>query len=144
MRWNPLQRGAALFVFLLTPAVLSGCQPHSTEADLLGQWNLVEATGSLEVSVPSTQPITIFFDGDRASGFSGCNTYNFSYRLNSHNDLTITSGVAQTKKSCPDKTVMAFETAFLSALARTSALEITDETVIFTGRGAELVFKKAE
>lgn len=96
------------------------------------------------MSFPNNQPITILFDGETASGFSGCNIYNFSYRLNPHNELTITSGIAQTKKSCPDKTVMTFERAFLSALAATKTLEITDETLIFTGLGAELFFKKAE
>ncbi len=90
------------------------------------------------VSVALDTTITIeFSEHDKATGSSGCNTYDSEYEIDDEGGMTF-SQIAVTEMFCasPDG-IMAQEEAFLGALEMTGAYEIRGDTLTLrTAEGA--------
>ena len=97
----------------------------TTPADLRGAW-LLTRLGQMQIRTP----ITLNFDGERASGVAPCNSFAGSYRQDGA-ALSIGPLVA-TRRACPD---LAMEDAYLSAL--TDVVSFTRDGTFLTLLGPE-------
>jgi len=135
--WNSF--GAAIFVLSAT----GGCSGSHTSPDLEGEWTLVSIARDGGSESPVPEGITLDISGADASGFSGCNTYGFSFELPTDSDFRITSGIATTKKACSDD-IMSFESVFLSSLASSLEIKSDGEGVMLVGGEAVLSFTRSD
>lgn len=108
-------------VLLFVGLIFSGCgsskkttMPNVTLTD--SQWRLTELMGRpLPTGTATMTDVTITFtkDGNRVSGFSGCNTFGGSYAIPDPTKISF-SQMLSTMKACP--TNMDLESAYLKML----------------------------
>ena len=89
---------------------------------LQGRWKL---TGWSDPNNPTPSvtdsEITVNFNGDRASGFAGCNNYTTSYKTNG--EKLMLAAIASTRKACPPP-ISDRENHFLAALGKAQTYKI--------------------
>lgn len=102
-------------------------------------WKLTALTDSKGAATPplAGTEITALFQGGRVTGSAGCNNYSAPYKLTAA-ALTITAPAATTRKACPQPT-MQQETAYLSALAKTTAYKIEGDKLELRNAAGALV-----
>ena len=106
--------------------------------EIIGSYNLILMDGFEPADVKSGKLTIIFNDGDKVSGFGGCNSYRSSYSIE---DNFVTFGmVASTKKFCKES--MELENDFLRKLQQVNRFNISDN--ILTLLIDEKVLIKAE
>jgi heat shock protein HslJ len=79
-------------------------------------WRLIELMGSpIPATMTSMNEVTLQLtkEGNRVSGFSGCNTYGGSFTTSDHTNISF-SQMLSTMKACPSN--MDLESAFLKML----------------------------
>jgi heat shock protein HslJ len=87
--------------------------------------------------LPADAHIDLRFEGDQASGSSGCNTYSGLFRAVGG---SISFGaMASTQMACEHQ-VMAAEAAYMRALEGSTSYEATKTTLHLTGGPVDLVF----
>jgi len=113
-----LYRLAILFWVLI---LIAACGSPDPVADLMrNRWQLIEINGQPPLTGQQSMTI-IFTTSDRLSGFSGCNTYGGSYRLDG---ATIAiSDLITTFIACSDP-IGAQEIAFHQALQAATHYEV--------------------
>lgn len=100
---------------------------YSSAPSLDGEWR--EATRALN-------PPTITFEGNRASGFAGCNRW-FA-QVTRDGDALSFGGVGATRMMC-DAAPMEIERRFVEALANTEMARLDGDTLVLSDiAGAEL------
>jgi heat shock protein HslJ len=111
--------------------------PGASPLDIQGvQWRAVSVAGRAPVA---THIPTIKFDGTRADGNAGCNSYGADVEVSGS---TIKVGpVVQTEMACVDATAMDIEGAFVAALSAATRIEIRDGKLVIGGPQGELVFE---
>lgn len=103
-------------------------------------WELTSKNG---VSPLAGLTLTAEFEGERVTGFTGCNYYvGFAIHTPQRDRLTLRS-LAWTQRACPGE-VMAQEVAFLAALAQTKRYEVNTagQLVLFyeqAGQSGQLI-----
>ncbi|MBO0920172.1 META domain-containing protein [Cellulomonas sp. zg-ZUI222] len=102
-----------------------------------GAWALTsgEVDGAA-LTVTGGAPVTLLVEDGRVSGTSGCNTYTGAVDTT---DGWSVGDVGLTRMAC-EPAVMALETAYLDALARVDAAELTDDGLELTGPDVVLTF----
>ncbi len=111
------------FVFaalLALGACASPLTPLNPGPSLDGEWR--EATRALHAP-------TVTFEGERASGFAGCNRWFATVRRGENPALTF-EGVGTTRMMC-EGAQMEIERAFLQALDDTEMVTIDGEALVF-------------
>jgi heat shock protein HslJ len=121
---------------LLSACTASGGGADTTDALLTERrWELVEWAPH---AVPGEPRAALEFDGERASGFAGCNRFTGSYVLR-QNRLTMDK-LASTKRACPQPE-MQFEDAFLRAIASLTLSHLQSTRLIaLSAAGEKMVF----
>ncbi len=90
--------------------------------EIIGSYNLIFMDGFEPADVKNGKLTMLFNDGDKVSGFGGCNSYRSSY---STKDNFVTFGmVASTKKFCKES--MELENDFLRKLQQVNRFNISD------------------
>jgi heat shock protein HslJ len=138
----PKKWGAGFLLLAVIVLGTSGCQQDSVTSVASGDWVLT-AVDSGTVTLPEDISITISFDDGNASGFSGCNSFQFSYNLTSDGNVTVTSGIALTKVACRDESLMNFEAFFVNTLASAETFTIDNNTLVLSDTSHVLVFEEA-
>ncbi len=112
----------------------------------IGGYTLVSLTDNAQTTVLGVQqqPLTLSFDGQRASGFAGCNTFGGSYVA--RQQVLRFGGLATTRMACPAE-VSAGERQFLRLLRGVNRFEISgpagNQTLtLFSGKADQLTFKQ--
>jgi heat shock protein HslJ len=115
-------------ILTVTGLLIAGCSNSVAEPNWEGEWILRAMDKDSEASQLVSEGITLTIDGRDGSGFSGCNTYQFSFEMVGDDRLEIRSGIRTTKKACADDSLMELETAFIAALSSSSSftLETTE------------------
>lgn len=117
---------------LLSAALLAACanQAPSPLGDFANsEWVLANETGA-------ASPPTLAFDGERASGFAGCNRWFATVTRNG--EALSFSGIGLTRMMCPPPAMEA-ERDFVAALEGTANARIESEQLILSdGSGAEM------
>lgn len=118
-----------LLLPLILLASLAGCAGQQRTIQMNGaEWQVEDLAGDgvLDRAVP-----TVVFDPNgQVSGFTGCNRFFGSYRLEGAR-LAISS-LAQTKMACPEA-VMDQEERLLALLRGASRAELTDGALVLHG-----------
>ncbi len=134
MSLHRVRASATLLVALLavaaTPVVAQS--PAAPETGLAGtSWAVTSVAGT-----PGSGATMVFAD-DMAGGFAGCNHFRGQYQADGG---SLTFGpLAMTLKACAEP-VMAFEQAYLAALATVAGYTLGDGTLVLTdAAGAEAV-----
>jgi len=125
-----------LFSFCIVAIIfVSGCNASKTKTTTTGdpltanEWRLTELQGvPITATVISNQDITLKFtrDGNRVSGFSGCNTFGGSYTTPAPTKLTF-SQMMSTMKACA--THMDLEAAYLKMLQEVDNYSVNGTTL---------------
>ncbi len=110
-----------LSVILIVHLFISGCgSPKQTTATVISlagtEWRLIELMGSpIPATMTTMNEVTLQFtkDGNRVSGFSGCNTYGGGYTTPEPTKISF-SQMLSTMKACPSN--MDLESAYLKML----------------------------
>jgi heat shock protein HslJ len=106
-----------LAVSLFFPACKSSKETSSTTISIDDtQWRLIELMGSpIPATMTSVNEVTLQFskEGNRVSGFSGCNTYGGGYTTPEPSKISF-SQMLSTMKACPSN--MDLESAYLKML----------------------------
>ncbi|WP_104527700.1 META domain-containing protein [Blastococcus saxobsidens] len=125
-------------VLLLGAALLTACGGGAGGPDVRGEWHLVEgAVDGSALPSPGGATATLRFEAQEVRGRSFCNSFFASYRLSG--DSLVLDGLGSTEMGCePD--VMAAETAFLGALARTATVTREGADLVLGGDGVRLRF----
>ncbi|MBK8027580.1 MAG: META domain-containing protein [Chloroflexi bacterium] len=99
-------------------------------------WQLASIDGAAQVEGTT---VTLSFDADRASGFSGCNNFNAGFVIDGQS-LTFDT-VASTRRACLDEAASQQEQALFEALQGATEAVIEDrQLTIRYDDGKELVF----
>ena len=131
-------RKIVVWMFVSILAVSLGCKGKSVKLDsseLLGSWNVIElkVAGS-SVKMPDREPVLIFSDSNRISGFAGCNQFFGTYQVKD-GKLQIQPG-GMTMAFCPD---MEFESLFMNTLATVSQARIYDSQLELSNPSGDTV-----
>lgn len=131
-------RKIVVWMFVSILAVSLGCKGKSVKLDsseLLGSWNVIElkVAGS-SVKMPEREPVLIFSDSNRISGFAGCNQFFGTYQVKD-GKLQIQPG-GMTMAFCPD---MEFESLFMNTLATVSLARIYDSQLELSSPSGDTV-----
>jgi len=104
-------------------------------------WRLEEITGPQSTSAAGlTRPATVRFESGRLSGYSGCNNFSGSYRVEG-GQLTV-GPVASTQMACPEPG-SSVEQAFHKALTGTLQYSVAGDALTLTSAsGATLRFDR--
>lgn len=131
-----MTRVAALSTVLAFTAVL---QPPPLERTT---WRLITMPGHSSATIAALKrPITIRFEADRVTGFSGCNAFNGPY-TSDPNRITF-GDLAGTMMACGEPGVAGLEEAFRRLLVgRVSYTIDVARLTVTTGAGAILTFEK--
>ena len=129
----------------LTLLILVGCAPLADTAQTAPSfdgtdWVLTAMSGATLVA---DSKITLKFEQGSASGSAGCNQYRSTYTTNgSKLEFGITSS---TKRACLAQAMNVQETAYLGALTKVAAYEISaDRLTLRDGAGSTLLeFERA-
>ena len=108
-------------ILLITGLFISGCGSSKkttvTNVSLTdNEWRLTEFMGRpIPASMTATKDLTLLFskEGNRVSGYSGCNTFAGSYTTPDPTKISF-SQMLSTMKACPSN--MELETAYLKML----------------------------
>jgi heat shock protein HslJ len=138
-QYKPLKLGILLFSIVL---ILAACkaqkQGKMTSEKLLAQEYLITQLGDKEI-VDSKLTLKVNPENSTISGYSGCNNYNFSYKMN---DGSLDLGFASaTKIYCDDK--MDLENLFFQKAASVTQFDNSSE-VIYLKSKEGIVLIKAE
>jgi len=101
--------------------------PAPSTGSFNGEWTLISE---------AAQPPTLSFEGDRASGFAGCNRW-FAQATRDGDALRF-GGIGATRMMCPPPR-MEIETAFLGALERTRGARIQADTLTLIDESGAVV-----
>lgn len=123
-------------MLLLAACAATGAGADEAETMLTERrWELVEWAPHELAGEP---PATLEFDGERASGFSGCNRFTGAYALRGRR-LTMDK-LASTRRACPPPQ-MQFEDAYLKAIASLTLTDVQSTRLIaLTTAGEKMVF----
>jgi heat shock protein HslJ len=132
--WHYLRAGA------LVALLVGGCSTAQTGKEIIGEWSLELWEHQGESVQPIPTGVSLSIAGDKASGFSGCNTYGFSFELLAEQGLSITSGIATTKRVCPEESTMKFESEFISSLSSAPTIKQEGEKLVLVTNGTVLQF----
>jgi heat shock protein HslJ len=126
--------GAVARVLLLALLALAGCGGVAAGPDVLGEWELVSG-----LPHPPGVTATLVVDDAQLTGISFCNHYAGGYTLDGE-ALTV-DGLGGTDMAC-DPTVMAAETAFLTALGGADRMARDGDDLVLTGPDVSLRFSR--
>jgi putative lipoprotein len=134
--WHALTAGSLLAILVLSCS--STGSPSPSDLDIRGiEWRAVSIAG--HPPVPNHIP-TIKFEGARAGGSAGCNSYGADVTISGG---TITVGpVMQTEMACAEQQAMDVESMFTSALAAAQTVEVKDGRLVLTGPKGQLIFER--
>lgn len=129
----------SLIVACMPGLVAAGGNPPATLEG--AAWRLKELPGPQSAALARlTRPVTLRFESGRLSGFSGCNSFSGSYRLDG--DRLNIGPVASTQMACPEPGA-SVEQAFHAGLAGTLLYQIEGEALSLTSdSGATLRFQQ--
>ena len=138
---RPRYLNVASLALLLLASVACGDDGAATDdADALEGVTWVLDRGSIDAlvgGVPAGARVDIAFDGETASGTSGCNSYSGTYEVDG---AAITFGpVGGTEMGC-EPVLMALEAAFLGALGEVRGFRATADELLLTAGGVRLAF----
>lgn len=127
-------------ILLSTVFLLGSCkaltQGKMTSDELLAQSYVITQLGDKEVS-DAELTLKVNPENSTISGYSGCNNYNFSYKLDGEKlDLGYASA---TKMYCED--VMEFENLFFQKAASVTQFENSKQVLNFKNKDGEIVIK---
>lgn len=86
------------------------------------------------------QGITLNMQNGKASGFSGCNTFNSSYTLKDQS-LKFDYFIA-TRRACVDDNLMALERTFLKAIATVDSYTLNNGKLLLSAQNAPVIEMK--
>lgn len=109
----------------------------SATADIVGAWTLTTIAGRAAL-----RGTTLTLESGKASGNSGCNSYNGPYTL-AGSTLGVTS-VTRTERACVDGAKMDQETEFFAMLESSTKAARKGAQLTLTGPKGELVFTRAQ
>ena len=105
---------------------------------LAGGWNVTSLfTGDAVQSPAPGSALTLEFSGNRASGNSGCNTFDGSYTLSGVDGITL-GPFRSTLKACADPAVAAQEQQYLTALGLATTYLVTGDELILYRKGGTI------
>ncbi len=105
----------------------------------IGGYRLVSFTDNGFQTRPASA-LTLDFDGQRASGFAGCNNFGGSY-VARQNVLRF-GALATTRKACPGN-LGGLESQYLKLLRRVNRFELSGQTLtLFSGSADRLVYQQ--
>jgi len=93
-----------------------------------GAWRLAAMDGA---APPSPEAPSITFEGERVSGFAGCNRFFAAIESDPSADGYF-SGIGSTRMACPDP-AMSLEARFLQRLGQTRSVRVVDGALVFFG-----------
>ena len=146
-----------LFVLLLAPALLAGCEPSKTVATanfpaavsqktdgiVNKYWKLVTLEGQPVTMAPDQEREAYFLlkDSSRVTGFGGCNALNGAYELRADQQRLRFVNLLTTLKACPGPDN---ERAFLDVLNQADNYTLRGDTLMLNvGRRAPLAVFQA-
>jgi heat shock protein HslJ len=107
-----------------------------------GSWQMTSGTvGGEEISLVSSHPITITFEGDQVSGTASCNGYGGTFQL-SGSEISF-GNLAMTEMACFPEETMQAEALFAEGLTMVDAIAV-DEVLTLSGDGVEMEFERLE
>lgn len=113
-----MKRTGMLLAFIMTACASRAGLEGST-------WALANIGGNAPVARSN---VTLQFSGDSAFGNGGCNQYRASF---TSTGSTLSIGPAMsTKRACMEEAMNAQETAYLGALSRVAAYEVTNGRLV--------------
>jgi heat shock protein HslJ len=105
---------------------------------LAGGWNVTNLyTGNAVQSPVPGSALTLEFSGNRASGNSGCNTFDGSYAVSGVDGITL-GPFRSTLKACADPAVAAQEQQYLTALGLATTYLVTGDELILYRKGGTI------
>jgi len=131
-------RHSLTFLFLFYASILvfaSGCgSSHKTSIPNIS-WVLVQMNGiAVVTSTDNPMPPTLKFeDKTTISGFTGCNTFSGTYRLD-QSKITIVPG-AMSRKYCAGY----FENDFINALKNANEIKVIGNRLVLYEKGKEIL-----
>jgi heat shock protein HslJ len=107
-----------------------------------GSWQMTSGrVGGEEISLVSSHPITITFEGDQVSGTASCNGYGGTFQL-SGSEISF-GNLAMTEMACFPEETMQAEALFAEGLTMVDAIAV-DEVLTLSGDGVEMEFERLE
>ena len=122
---------------------VAGCGRSGGAAGLDGtKWVLTSLNGDRPLE---GREVTLAFDGGKASGSAGCNSYFGGYEVQGEDKLTF-SEVGSTEMACLDpEGIMGQEEEYLTALRGATGFRVSDGKLqIFSAGGGVLAFSQAQ
>lgn len=126
---------------LLLLVLAAACAPEAPASLEETHWLLAEygTNDAFKTPLPEA-PVTAVFSGGMVSGSTGCNNYYGAYQ--SDNDkLTISGGVASTKKACSGA-VSSQETTYLLLLKTVQSFKIEGSKLTLVCGSGQLIYKR--
>ncbi len=127
-----------LCVFVSLLLVNTGCGEKNVkleEKELMGSWNGIELNiKGRTVEMPEREPMLVFSDSNRVTGFAGCNSFFGTYRIKS-NRLQIQPG-GMTMAFCQD---MEFEDLFIKSLSSVSKAKIYNSQLEMSDKSGDTI-----
>jgi heat shock protein HslJ len=122
---------------IVTALSLGACGDSQSEIE--GSWLLVSGTQSgTELPLEASNPLTLEFDSELASGHGGCNTFNGSYTLDG---TSITFGpIASTQMACE---ALDLETMYMAGLGDVDTVSSDGDQLTLSGPQTEFFYEAA-
>lgn len=131
------------WMFVLLLFVNIGCKVKTdqlSDKDLIGTWNGIELKiKGNPVAMPEQEPMLVFADSNRITGFAGCNNFFGTYQVK-NDRLQITPG-GSTMAFCPD---MDFEGLFVKVLSSVSGYKIYDTQLELSNEDGDTILVLSE
>jgi putative lipoprotein len=113
---------------------------HSVQIGTSSKWQGIRVfTQSVPEGIDG-QAITLQLQDGKATGFSGCNTFNSNYTLTGQS-LKFDSFMS-TRRACVDDNLMALERTFLKAIATVDGYKLNNGNLLLTAQNAPVIEMK--
>jgi len=113
----------------------SGYQGQPNYSSLSGHWLLSSLNNS---GYPGSR-ISLQFDNNKVSGFSGCNRY-FASTASQGSGILNFGFIGSTKKLCVENQASKLESSYLRSLRQVRSYQLSGNRLILEGNGTYLVF----
>ncbi|AFU68079.1 META superfamily protein [Psychroflexus torquis ATCC 700755] len=135
--YSILKTGFALFsIFLILVSCKAQQQGKMNSEKLIGEDYVITQLGDQEL-VDSRLTLKVDPENSKISGYSGCNNYNFSYKMN---DGILDLGFASaTKMYCDDK--MDLENLFFQKAASVTQFDTSSEVIYLKSKEGNVLIK---